>query len=114
MERISKQTIEALTANDTDELEFKIPSGFQRWTLHVVPIHAGGGSPDEPTADVLYWVADDWRQVNGTTPAAAVVNKANVVTREDVVARIKLTLLNGATVPDGGAVVELWGDRAAP
>lgn len=101
-----------LTASGTNYLEFAIPGGFRSWSLHIVPVHTGGGTPDDPTVHVQYYIAGAWRALNGETPAAVVKNTVGVVSRDDAIGRVRVAFLNGVAVVDGGMIVQLWGVRS--
>ncbi len=116
MEYVSKHDILAaeLTAagagNDVIK-EIPIPPAATRWTVLVTPIDSGPAGTD-PTAKFQYRSAGTWYDTNPVLSVPAVVNSANVTTREDVVNRIRLVLTLGTDPqPDGGVEVRLYIQR---
>lgn len=111
MERIRLYTVEALTAGGSVSVDVVIPASFRRWTIHVLPIHAGGGVPDEVVATLSPWVAGAYREEATPGPTQCPTNKATQLVRDYHVGRVQVSLAVGPTPPDGGAQVEVWGER---
>lgn len=109
-----------LTANDPDSndpaaaynLEFVFSAGFIRWSLIITPRDAAGTNTD-PSVDVKYWTGTDYQSSNPATGGTATKNKANVITREDAVTKVLVTVRAGANPVDGGVDVALFGTRVA-
>lgn len=113
MEKIKLETIATLTPSNTDSIVFTLPAGFVSWTILVTPIDdEAGPTPDDPTVTLHYAVGGEFYPINPvSSPAVAKTNFANVITRSDAVAQVRVDLLNGAVPPNGGAVLELMGTR---
>lgn len=88
-----------------------IPTGIARWTILLVPKDAGA-APD-PTFTLKYEIRGQFFGTNPSTgPTTTVKNKANVITREDVVTKVEVTITLGiAPVPDGDFLISLYGIR---
>lgn len=101
-----------LTSAGTNEVPFEWRGQFTRVSFHMVPIHLGGGSPDAPTFELEWFIGDSYYPVNPPGAAVAMqVNKDNIATIEDVHVKGRLKFVNGATPPDGGVKIEIWGTR---
>jgi len=103
-EFVSKHDILVADWNGLSPVEriIKIPVSAARWTLLITPFDSGPAS--DPTADLEYDIGND--QFLATNPASsvvAVIGTANVVTREDVVNRIKLKLTPSVAAPNGNS-----------
>lgn len=103
-----------LTAANPVERQITIPPSHTRWTILVTPKHDGGGSPNDASVVVQYGVEDDFFPSNpGGGASVATVNKANIITREDAVNRIKLVVTPGADPQvDGGILIRLFVSRS--
>ena len=93
-------------ANNPVSVVVPIPVGAMRWTLLTVP-KDGGAAPD-PTFLVEYDVGGGFFPTNPATSGTAVRNQANVLTREDVVVKIRVTVTNGASIIDGDVLIRLY------
>lgn len=109
MERIAYQKIDTLTPNDDDNLDFVLPPGFARWTMHIVP--KGTGTPDASTFELQYGIGSSFYTTNPASSGTLTTNQDNVVTRTDQVSKVRLKFTNGATPPDSGIEVEVYGSR---
>jgi hypothetical protein len=97
-------------SGSTVHLDVPIPPAHGRWSVHYVPKNTAA-SPDPITVTVEYEVEGAWYPRNPGTSGTALINTDNVVTGEDVVGKVRLAILFGATVPDEDGVVELWAFR---
>lgn len=114
MEFLTKRVV-VLTASDTDEVDFVLPPWAIGFSFMVIPKDDGTGAPpDAPTLKIQYGASDgEHYDTNPPGTAATVVNEANVVTRSDGMNKLRLVLTNGATPPNGGALIELYAARAS-
>lgn len=109
---ISQAEVAAAAPGGTIEREIGLPRGASRWTLQIVPKHAGGAASN-PSTELLYDVGgDEFFPVSPSTLATATKNLANVITREDAISRFKLrvTIPAGPKI-DGDILVRLFVDR---
>lgn len=90
-------------------VDIPIPVGADRWTILVTPRHKGAGSPPDPTVQVQYLIGGEFFVTNPSgAPVPAALNKANIITREDVVNRVRLVVTPGASpLPDNGIKIRL-------
>lgn len=97
-------------------VDIPIPVGADRWTVLITPRHVGAGTPPDPTVQIQYDVGGEFFETNPAGAAVSVeLNKANIVTREDVVNRIRLVLTPGiAPLPDNGIKIKLLMARTGP
>lgn len=111
MEHVS-QTQVTLEINDTVAEDVRIPPGFTRWTLLIL-LQNVSASPDPVVMDIEYQVGNKGFHTRNPpgTGTTLELNKANVVTSEDAVPKVKLQFTAGATLPDGDLTVVLLGAR---
>ena len=100
----------AATPGGTVERIVPIPVAADRWTLLIVPIDGAAG-PD-PTFDLEYDVGGAFFPTNPATSATAKRDEANIITREDVVNRVKVKITNGGTVIIGDVLIRLFISRS--
>jgi len=111
---IPNADIIAAGVGSTIEKEIAIPAGASRWTIHIVPKTIGAGPFNDPTFNLQYHVGNgEFFDTNPATSNPALVNKTNVITREDMVSRIKVQMTNPPTnLQDGDTLVRLFMDRS--
>ena len=110
MERISSTELTLVGATPQD-LDLRILASYKRWTVIITPIDSG---PSDPvTLDVSYEVGGGAFAPRNppNAPATLVLNRANIITSEDVVNKIRLSFVPGVTAPDGVVKVVLNGAR---
>lgn len=103
-----------LVAATPVEREITLPPAHALWTVLVTPKHDGGGSPNDASVEVKYGVGDDYFPSNpGGGASVATINKANIISREDAINRIKLVVTPGANPQvDGGILIRLFMSRS--
>lgn len=112
MEFIERKAITDVSAGGTTfPLDFVLPAGMTRWSLHLLPKHAGGAIVD-PNANIQYFIDGAFRTVNPAASGTAPRNVVSIFTREDAISRVRIQLTTDAGGgPDGEFVVELFGAR---
>jgi len=94
----------------TVERTIRIPPAAGRWTLQIVPVD--GGAAADPTFVLEYDVGGNvFVPINPAAAGTALRDKTNVITREDVVTRVKAKVTNGASVIAGDVLIRLYESR---
>lgn len=108
---IPQSEIAAAGALGTVTREIPLPVAAQRWTIQIVPKSVGAA--DNPTFNMKYHAGNnEFFDTNPVSTAAAVVNSTNVITREDVVNRVRIEMINpAANLQDGDTLIRLFIDR---
>lgn len=97
----------------TIERIIDLPPAHDGWSVIVTPKHGGGGSPTNPNTVYKYHVGDnEFLETNPPSSNAAIVNQANVITRNDHIPRVKLEIAYSGTIPDGDTLVRLFMSRS--
>lgn len=99
-----------LSPSTAVEVEIPVPPAAHRWSLYITP--KDSGSAPDPATVLQYGIGGSFYPTNPPSSMAAVMNTANIVTREDVVNRLKLIITPGASVPDGGIEIRLYMARS--
>jgi hypothetical protein len=91
----------------TIEVPISVPA--KRWSAYLIPVD--GGAATDPSVDMEYKIGDNYYPLNPAASMTAVRNKANIVTREDVINGLKFIVTPGATKFDGDFICRLYIER---
>lgn len=108
---ISLANLNSVGPGNDVEIEIPIPAGAKRWSLMIKPLDDGTGAPPggDPTGKLQYAQRGAFADV---TPGGGTVtfpmNTTAIVTREDVVPRVKLVFTLAADPqPNQGILIDL-------